>query len=416
MVPRTSRGHSFAGASMYYFHDKEAQTTNRVEWSETYNIPTQDHDKAIKWMQYTAMNADKMKQEMGVPMTGRKSTKGATYTYSLSWHKEETPDKEHMKGCLLETLAVLGLQDHEAIFVAHNDTEHPHVHAIVNLVSPIDGKMNTVYNDQKKLSKWAEAYEQEHGVYCNKRIENNKNRGIDLNNEKKLRHKEEQLKRAQLVHDLYAQSENGIAFKAAMKDQGFDLTAGKRRAFSFVDEQGKIYSLSRHINAVIDKEKNPKWRSEMKKRFNDLDLEEADSISKAKKEEWEEQQHKINDITSDAKKVMNDPLKKSVLPENGEMQKKQAPTTPKRFKDSYTFLKELDKIREAEKRKELKDKWDKSKQKQNFLKKQKVESTANNVNDNTDEKEAKRKEFEAKILESRKKRDKARGRDNDYLL
>ncbi len=291
MVPRTSRGHSFAGASKYYFLDKQAETNERVEWIETHNIPTEDPDKAIKWMQYTAMNANKIKQEAGVPLTGRKSTKGATYTYSLSWHESETPEQSHMKSCLLETLELLGLNDHEAIFVAHNDTAHPHAHAIVNLVSPIDGRMNTVYNDQKVLSKWAQEYEQKHGVFCEQRIENNKKRALEQDNEKKQTYRNEKLKRAQIVHDLYMKSKDAMDFKEAMKDQGFDLTTGKRRALSFVDEQGKIHSLSRHINLFIDKEENPKWRSEMKARMAYVELQEASLIADQKKQEWLEKQH-----------------------------------------------------------------------------------------------------------------------------
>ncbi|MCB0539844.1 MAG: relaxase/mobilization nuclease domain-containing protein, partial [Bacteroidetes bacterium] len=130
MIARIAgRGHSFKGAGMYYLHDKESLTTERVAWTQIRNIPVNDNaNAAINWMSYTAMNAERLKQESGIPMTGRKREKGVVYTFSLSWSPDENPDRERMEKAANETLEVLGLQDHQSIIIAHNDTKHPHVH------------------------------------------------------------------------------------------------------------------------------------------------------------------------------------------------------------------------------------------------------------------------------------------------
>ena len=49
MVPKVAgKGRSFMGAGMYYLHDKKAETSERVAFTHTVNLPTRDPDKAIR--------------------------------------------------------------------------------------------------------------------------------------------------------------------------------------------------------------------------------------------------------------------------------------------------------------------------------------------------------------------------------
>jgi hypothetical protein len=51
MVPHVAeRGHSFSGTGKYYFHDKQAATSEWVAWTETLNLPTRDPAKTMKCM------------------------------------------------------------------------------------------------------------------------------------------------------------------------------------------------------------------------------------------------------------------------------------------------------------------------------------------------------------------------------
>ena len=93
MVPREAgRGRSFKGAGLYYLHDKDALTSERVAFTHTENVPTNDPEKALKWMAWTAIHAEDLKRESGSAMTGRACGK-PVFTFSLSWHPEQEPKK-----------------------------------------------------------------------------------------------------------------------------------------------------------------------------------------------------------------------------------------------------------------------------------------------------------------------------------
>ncbi|MCP4372473.1 MAG: relaxase/mobilization nuclease domain-containing protein [Deltaproteobacteria bacterium] len=177
MIPTiTKKGTSFKGAAAYYLHDKNAQTNERIDFTQTQNLATDDPEMAWKMMAYTAMHQSEIKQAAGGVSKGRKLTQ-PVYAYSLAWHPAQEPTKEHMIESGLKTLKVLGLCEHEAILVAHNDADHKHVHLIVNRVHPETGVAAKVSNDRLKMSKWAEGYERGHGkILCEERVKNNERR------------------------------------------------------------------------------------------------------------------------------------------------------------------------------------------------------------------------------------------------
>lgn len=183
MVPvLTEGGRSFKGAALYYLHDKRREgeaarlTDERVAWTQTVNLPTDDADRGWRMMATTAMKADELKAAAGVKATGRKLTKPAL-AYSLSWHPDEKPSQAEQIETARETLKLLGLSEHQALIVAHNDEPHAHVHVIVNRVHPSEGKAATLSKSKLILSEWAQAYEQKRGqVLCPKRAENNAKR------------------------------------------------------------------------------------------------------------------------------------------------------------------------------------------------------------------------------------------------
>jgi len=252
MVPRIGdRGHSFKGAGLYFLHDKQADTKERVQWTYIHNIPTKDPDKAFKWMAYTAMNADMLKRQSGVKATGRKATKGPVYTFSLAWAPHQQPDKQTMLESAFTTLGLLDLEDHEAVFVAHNDTAHPHVHVICNLVHPETGKTKVVSYDRLTMSQWAEGVERSDGeILCEQRVVNNEQRRLNRDYNKMfgmVKHRERKLEIAQHIQQLYEQSDSGKAFQSALEHSGYTLAKGDRRGFVLVDKAGEIYSLSRQL-------------------------------------------------------------------------------------------------------------------------------------------------------------------------
>jgi hypothetical protein len=168
------QGRSFKWAGMYYLHDKgHAKTSERVVFTHTLNLPTDNPETAVKCMAYTAMRADELKAAAGKKKTGNKR-ENSVYSYSLSWHPEERPTKDDMIEAAMETLKVLRLTEHEVLIVAHNDEPHAHIHVIVNRVHPETGIAANHYKDQSKLSRWAQDYQRRHGKdYCPQRVINN---------------------------------------------------------------------------------------------------------------------------------------------------------------------------------------------------------------------------------------------------
>ena len=148
----------------------------RVAWSETRNVAAEDPRQAARVMAATASRSEDLKQLAGVKAGGRALEKPVCH-YSLSWGKDEKPNLQAMGRAVTESLEKMGLADRQAVMIAHRDTEHPHVHVVVNRVSVEDGRAAKLGNSYLKLSRWAEGYEREQGrIRCPQRVENNAGR------------------------------------------------------------------------------------------------------------------------------------------------------------------------------------------------------------------------------------------------
>ena len=183
MIPKINGlGRSFAGVAAYCLHDapepddRRPRTSERVGWADTRNLATFRPERAARLMAATAKAAPDLKRLAGGARGGRKLAKPVLH-YSLSWAQDETPGKPEMSRAVDRSLEALGLEGHEALIVAHEDTRHPHVHVIANRVDPETGKAATLGNSKLRLSRWAEGYEREQGrIRCERRVENNERR------------------------------------------------------------------------------------------------------------------------------------------------------------------------------------------------------------------------------------------------
>lgn len=177
MVPKLhAKGSSFRGIAQYVLHDKDrAETSERVAWTAVRNLTSEDPHVAWKLMAATAMDADRLKADAGIKNTGRKS-KDSVLHLTLSWHPDEGDglDRDEMLKAAYGSIKALGALDRQALIVCHSDEEQPHVHVVINRVSPEDGRMLTSSKEKLNLSKWAQKYEMERGlVLCDQRVLNN---------------------------------------------------------------------------------------------------------------------------------------------------------------------------------------------------------------------------------------------------
>ena len=182
MVTKISApGRSFGGVADYCLHDRwvvgqgHPESAERVEWTETRNLATEQGERAARIMAATAEASPELKRLAGAAATGRKLEKPVCH-YSLNWAKEEKPDRQEMLRAAEGSLKALGMERHQALIVSHRDGQ-PHVHVIANRVDPESGKAAGLNRSKLRLSKWAERYEREQGkIRCPARERNNKRR------------------------------------------------------------------------------------------------------------------------------------------------------------------------------------------------------------------------------------------------
>jgi hypothetical protein len=172
-------GGSFRGAGQYYLHDKVAdasidkalkpQSAERVWFTETRNCMNQEPFRALDEMWGVAADQQYLKMQAGVGRGGR-VCEDPVKTIVMSWHKDDAPSPEHMIESADKFLKHMGWDNHQAVYAGHNDTEHAHVHIILNRVNPDTGRTLDDYREQKRAQVWALAYEREHGqVRCEQR-------------------------------------------------------------------------------------------------------------------------------------------------------------------------------------------------------------------------------------------------------
>lgn len=196
-----NHGTSFKGLMAYLMHDADhATTSERVAWTETYNLATDDPELGWKTMAATAMSQAELKAEAGIKNTGRKSSKHVMH-YTLSWHDEErkalTRDemiqaalasmtyigthegerlgKNKKTGKAKEALRTQYADEHQAVIVCHDEAnKSPHVHIMLNRVNPRTGVFLPDSMDYEKLSAWALEYRKAQGKdhYCPQRQKN----------------------------------------------------------------------------------------------------------------------------------------------------------------------------------------------------------------------------------------------------
>lgn len=177
MIPRIHTGSSFAGAALYYLHDKrqegeaERLTTERVAWTQALNTLENEPEAVFAEMRQTAFDQPYLKMMSGNRIDGRPTEK-PVMTIALAWSPEENPSRKDMLAGGESFLEHMGWHEHQCLVVAHQDTRHPHIHLIVNRVHPETGMGIDDSWRKHRAHEWSLAYERERGqVLCAKRLE-----------------------------------------------------------------------------------------------------------------------------------------------------------------------------------------------------------------------------------------------------
>lgn len=236
MIPRTTSGRGFRGAGLYYLHDKMIkgaaeyalhdkgkQTANRVRFTHTLNMSSDNPERAISEMCWTANHQNDIKRAHGGSGAGRKLSK-PVYAFSLSWHPDQEPTPEQMIEAGKSALKALKMTDYQCLMVAHNDTEHPHIHMVVNRVHPVTGIAHNLSKDQMILSKWALKYEKRHGkVLCQQREVNLMERRKASIEKSKGKRKSAIVKDRSMSRDQWKKLKSEARFKDGVPDINADI-------------------------------------------------------------------------------------------------------------------------------------------------------------------------------------------------
>lgn len=138
-IPRPGRG--FRGSFQYLMHGKRDadRDVDRLAWMETRNLFVKDMDKIPSMMRATAAQSKKCQKPV--------------YHMIISWRPDEPVSDVTMREVADQALFDLGLNEHQAVLAAHRDTDHRHLHILVNRVHPETGKAWHTSKDWARLER-----------------------------------------------------------------------------------------------------------------------------------------------------------------------------------------------------------------------------------------------------------------------
>jgi hypothetical protein len=132
------QGKSFRGVVNYLlFGKKNEPKPERVAWVETRNLLVTDPKQAATLMRLTAQKSKRVKTPV--------------YHYVISWRHDETPTDDIMRLVADTTCGDLGLEEYQMLYVCHRDTDHQHVHIVVNRVHPESGRAWKNSHDYRRI-------------------------------------------------------------------------------------------------------------------------------------------------------------------------------------------------------------------------------------------------------------------------
>jgi hypothetical protein len=82
---------------------------------------------------------------------------------SLSWEKGQEPSREEMTEAAQGFLKSVGMENARAIFIAHSDTPHRHMHIVASRIDPTTRKTFSDFEINTKSQAWGLQWERERG-------------------------------------------------------------------------------------------------------------------------------------------------------------------------------------------------------------------------------------------------------------
>ncbi|NIW00546.1 relaxase/mobilization nuclease domain-containing protein [Candidatus Saccharibacteria bacterium] len=130
MIAKLKTGTSFMALANYMEQEQ------KMEFKEARNLTGDYKSHYVRMMDESASLSSRVEQPV--------------YHVTLSYAEEDNPSKDMMLEDADQVLEELGLGEHQAVIVGHNDEEYKHLHLMVNRVHPIEGKAWNPWNDRDR--------------------------------------------------------------------------------------------------------------------------------------------------------------------------------------------------------------------------------------------------------------------------
>ncbi|NNC30775.1 relaxase/mobilization nuclease domain-containing protein [Longimicrobium terrae] len=149
MIARTAHARGFADLTAYLGRDKIQPDRSRAAWWAPFNLSAGDLRAAARAMERTA-ERNRMVQQ-------------PAYHLFVSVSPADDASHARMRLAAGRLLQALGLGEHQAVAVGHEDRGHPHVHLAINRVHPVTHRAWNATRDWPRIERALRRIEQEMG-------------------------------------------------------------------------------------------------------------------------------------------------------------------------------------------------------------------------------------------------------------
>lgn len=155
MIGNIQQGSGFGGLLRYlHFGEKDRAAGDgppRVDWTDLHHLaPCDDPNQLAAIMRVTAQ-------------TYSRPPKEPVLHISISWAPEDEPTPDQMRRIATQVLDRMGLAQHQAVVLAHRDTDHRHLHIVANRVREDGQELWDAWKSKKRLEGILRDLEREHG-------------------------------------------------------------------------------------------------------------------------------------------------------------------------------------------------------------------------------------------------------------
>ena len=244
-----AKGNQRSGGQQLATHLLNAHDNERVEVAEIYGSIAQDLHGAFKEWRATA-----------------DGTQCKKFLYSLSVNPNPADGpltREQYYDFIARVEEKHGLTGQARAVVFHVKEGREHCHVVWSRIDLEQMKAVQMSHDRQKLRAVVQEFAREHGLTLPKGMTNNRGlsrfnehaKGVSLGEKQQEERtgltKEERRKE---ITDAWQRSYSGKSFVQALKNKGYILAKGDRRAYVVVDRFGEIHSLARQIEGAKTKD------------------------------------------------------------------------------------------------------------------------------------------------------------------